>query len=128
MSTPTEAPRPRAVLVGVQAGLLFASIVPALFVPGGWDSITWRFQIALAIFVLFQTMKVHFTGISLARASLIIHDTVGATAVVAPDELPRSRPWYALELAVRQPLALITLAPVTVRVARSMARVCVSTR
>lgn len=60
-------------LMRSQAGLLFASIVPALFVPGGSDSIAWRFQIALAIFVVFQTMKVHYTGISLARASLMIH-------------------------------------------------------
>ena len=59
-------------LMRSQLGLLFAAIVPALFIPS--FSAAWRLRFALAsMWVLLVTMKVHFTGISLARASLSIH-------------------------------------------------------
>ena len=73
-------------LMRSQLGLLFAAIVPTLFVPSGF-SILWRLRLALSMWVLLLTMKVHFTGISLARASLSMH---GVDA--------RRRQWGALAL------------------------------
>jgi ABC-2 type transport system permease protein len=72
-------------LMRSQIGLLFAAIVPALFVPS--FSVLWRMRFALSMWVILLTMKVHFTGISLARASLSIH---GADA--------RRRQWGALAM------------------------------
>jgi hypothetical protein len=56
-------------LMRSQMGLLFAAIVPALFVPAGFSPF-FRARLALAMWIILMTMKVHFTGISLARASL----------------------------------------------------------
>ena len=53
-----------------QLGLLFAAIVPMLFFPSASGGS--RLKFALSIWVILLTMKVHFTGISLARASLSI--------------------------------------------------------
>ena len=52
-----------------QVGLLVAAIVPALFFPSGFSGF-FRLRLALAMWIILMTMKVHFTGISLARASL----------------------------------------------------------
>jgi ABC-2 type transport system permease protein len=71
-------------LMRSQMGILFAAIVPMLFVPFGFSAFS-RLRLALAMWVLLMTIKVHFTGISLARASLSIH---GADA--------RRRQWGAL--------------------------------
>jgi ABC-2 type transport system permease protein len=54
-----------------QLSLLFAAIVPALFFPSA--SGVSRLKFAVSIWVVLLTMKIHFTGISLARASLSIH-------------------------------------------------------
>ena len=51
-----------------QIGLLFASIIPALVFPSG--SAGSRAKFAVSMWLILVTMKVHFTGITLARASL----------------------------------------------------------
>ena len=56
-------------LMRSQLGLLFAAVVASLFLPSGYTSFG-RLQTSLGVWVLFVTMKLHFTGISLARASL----------------------------------------------------------
>jgi ABC-2 type transport system permease protein len=58
-------------LMRSQIGLLFAAIVPAIVFPSA--SMGGRLKIAMGMWVIFLAMKVHFTGISLARASLSIH-------------------------------------------------------
>ena len=55
-------------LMRSQIGLLFAAIVPAILFPSA--SMGGRLKIAMGMWVILLTMKVHFTGISLARASL----------------------------------------------------------
>ena len=55
-------------LMRSQIGLLFASIVPALVFPSG--SAGSRAKFAVSMWLILVTMKVHFTGITLARASL----------------------------------------------------------
>ena len=71
-------------LMRSQIGLLFAAIVPALIVPSPTGS---RAKFALSIWIILVTIKVHFTGITLARASLRLH---GADA--------RHRQWVAFVL------------------------------
>ena len=55
-------------LMRSQISLLFAAVVPALVFPSA--SGASRLKVAASIWVIFVTMKVHFTGITLARASL----------------------------------------------------------
>src|SRR5437762_3939832 len=55
-------------LLRSQIGLLFASIIPALVFPSG--SAASRAKFAVSMWLILVTMKVHFTGITLARASL----------------------------------------------------------
>ncbi len=55
-------------LMRSQFGLLFAAIVPAMIFPSG--SPANRLRVAVALWVVFVTIKLHFTGITLARARL----------------------------------------------------------
>jgi ABC-2 type transport system permease protein len=57
-------------LMRSQLGLLFAAIVPALVLPTG--SGLSRATFAISMWVIFATIRVHFTGVSLARASLAL--------------------------------------------------------
>src|SRR5206468_3986116 len=57
-------------LMRSQIGVLFAAIVPALVFPTG--STMGRVRFAAAMWVLLVTIRVHFTGITLARASLAL--------------------------------------------------------
>jgi len=74
-------------LMRSQVGLLFAAIVPSLIFPSG--SAAARLKFAASIWIVLITMKVHFTGITLARASLGLR---GADA--------RRRQWGTLALVV----------------------------
>src|SRR5438445_4472726 len=55
-------------LMRSQLGLLFAAMIPALLFPSG--SVASRARFAVSMWLVLLTMKVHFTGITLARASL----------------------------------------------------------
>jgi len=74
-------------LLRSQLGLLFAAIVPALVFPSG--SPASRAKFAVSMWIILVTMRVHFTGITLARASLLLRDADGrrrqwiAPAVIA---------------------------------------------
>jgi len=57
-------------LLRSQLGLLFAAIVPAFLFPSG--SAASRVKFAVSMWLIFLTMRVHFTGITLARASLAL--------------------------------------------------------
>jgi ABC-2 type transport system permease protein len=74
-------------LMRSQLGLLFAAIVPALFFSSASGLSRARF--ALSMWVIFATMRVHFTGISLARASLAL-----------PGADVRRRQWGALAVVL----------------------------
>src|SRR5438309_11769390 len=50
-------------LLRSQVGLLFASIVPAMFLPSGSGPL--RAKVALSTWLILVTMKVHYTGITL---------------------------------------------------------------
>lgn len=81
-------------LMRSQLGLLFAAIVSGFFVPSASPGTRARF--AVSMWVILATIKVHFTGITLARTSLVIGRagsrrrqwgvlavTLGAVAIVA---------------------------------------------
>ena len=72
-------------LLRSQISMLFASIVPALMFPSA--SPGSRAKVALGMWIILVTGKVHFTGITLARTSLTLQ---GADA--------RRRQWGALAL------------------------------
>ncbi len=72
-------------LMRSQLPLLFAAIVPALLFPSALPGSRAKF--AISIWIILMTMKVHFTGITLARTSLTLQ---GADA--------RRRQWGALAL------------------------------
>src|SRR5207248_1789968 len=57
-------------LLRSQLGVLFAAIVPALVFPtgSGWS----RLRFAAAMWLILMTIRVHFTGITLARASMAL--------------------------------------------------------
>jgi hypothetical protein len=81
-------------LMRSQLGLLFAAVIPAIAFPSG--STLGRARFAVGMWVLLVTMRVHFTGITLARASLRLREArianrqwgalalmLGAAAIVA---------------------------------------------
>src|SRR5207247_2372158 len=72
-------------LMRSQLPLLFAAIVPALLFPSALPGSRAKF--AISTWIILMTMKVHFTGITLARTSLTLQ---GADA--------RRRQWGALAL------------------------------
>jgi hypothetical protein len=74
-------------LLRSQLGLLFAAVVPALVFPS--PSGASRAKFAVAMWVILATIRVHFTGITLARASLALR---GADA--------RRRQWVALAVTL----------------------------
>lgn len=57
-------------LLRSQLGLLFAALVPALLFSSA--SGASRLKFAVAMWVILSTLRVHFTGITLARASLML--------------------------------------------------------
>jgi putative ABC exporter len=65
-------------LLRSQLGLLFAAIVPALVFPSG--SPASRAKFAVSMWIILVTMRVHFTGITLARASLLLRGAGGTDA------------------------------------------------
>src|SRR5439155_20649440 len=72
-------------LMRTQLTLLLEAIVPALLFPSPMPGSREKF--AISIWIILMTMKVHFTGITLARTSLTLQ---GADA--------RRRQWGALAL------------------------------
>jgi ABC-2 type transport system permease protein len=74
-------------LLRSQLGLLFAAVVSAVVVPSA--AVGWRLKFALAMWVILVTIKVHFTGITLARASLAMRHAG-----------PRRRQWGALTVTL----------------------------
>jgi hypothetical protein len=56
-------------LMRSQVGLLFASLIWALFIPSA--SVAGRARVAVSMWVLFATMRLYLTGIALARPRLL---------------------------------------------------------
>jgi ABC-2 type transport system permease protein len=69
-------------LMRSQIGLLFASVMPAIFFPSG--SGLARVRVAVALWLVLVTAKVYFTGVTLARTRLDIMTAGGRWAALAP--------------------------------------------
>jgi hypothetical protein len=96
-------------LLRSQLALLFASVVPAFFL--SWTSPMARVRFAVAMWVLLTVIKVHFTGITLVRTSLAIHDAK-----------PRGRQWGVLVIAFGA-VAIVAIAVVRSLLAQPVAGV-----